>query len=194
MGLGLSICKSLAEAFGGSITATSEGIGKGAAFTVRLPQAAVSSQIEPAVPAHPAQAKPAAGSLRILLVEDNADTARIMSRLLRTKGYVVETAGDVASALECMKRPDFDLLVSDLGLPDPVKRSRVLPLAATVRRKTFARAGKPALPNTWSSRSTFPHFWPPLSVLPDPGANSRRGRSGGRPVPTAAPRGQRWSR
>lgn len=118
MGLGLSICKSMVEAHGGSITAASEGRGKGATFTVQFPVTHAAVAVEPAV-LTPMHATPAGiGPLRILLVEDNADTARIMSRLLRAKGYAVETAGDVASALDCMNGAHFDLLVSDLGLPD----------------------------------------------------------------------------
>jgi DNA-binding response OmpR family regulator len=54
----------------------------------------------------------------VLLVEDHGDTAHIMSRLLKRRGYEVHTAGDVTTALEIAGRQDFDLLISDLGLPD----------------------------------------------------------------------------
>ena len=57
-------------------------------------------------------------ALRLLLVEDHGDTARIMCRLLRGEGYEVETAADVATALELAGSQSFDILVSDLGLPD----------------------------------------------------------------------------
>jgi len=118
LGLGLAICQSLVTAHGGSVTAASEGRSKGATFTVRLPLShapvAVEATVSPTVRATPA----ASGPLRILLVEDHADTARIMGRLLRAEGYEVETAGDIASALECAKRSSFDLLISDMGLPD----------------------------------------------------------------------------
>src|SRR5690606_4398635 len=56
--------------------------------------------------------------LRILLVEDHSDTARLMGRLLRGEGHEVETAPTVAEALDLAERHEFDLLVSDLGLPD----------------------------------------------------------------------------
>jgi CheY-like chemotaxis protein len=56
--------------------------------------------------------------LRLLVVEDHADTARMLGRLLGSAGYKVWTASDAAGALELAAREKFDLLVSDIGLPD----------------------------------------------------------------------------
>lgn len=118
LGLGLSISKALVEMHGGTIEAHSEGKGKGARFRVRLPLA------HPTAAAPPVAASAAPGGngptkrLRVLLVEDHGDSAIILSRLLKLRGYEVETAGDVASALEFAGRTRFDLLISDLGLPD----------------------------------------------------------------------------
>jgi two-component system CheB/CheR fusion protein len=56
--------------------------------------------------------------LRILLVEDHGDTARIMRRLLSAQGHQVQSAADVATALHLAAAHTFDLLLSDLGLPD----------------------------------------------------------------------------
>ena len=56
--------------------------------------------------------------MRILLVEDHGVTARITQTVLSLEGHMVETAGDVATALELAGQHDFDLLLSDLGLPD----------------------------------------------------------------------------
>jgi len=69
----------------------------------------------------PADAAPAPGpgrAIRLLLVEDHADTARYLSRMLRTKGFEVRVAGDVASAIRAAEAGSFDLVISDLGLPD----------------------------------------------------------------------------
>ena len=55
---------------------------------------------------------------RILLVEDHGDTAKLMKRLLQSGGHTVSTAADVSSALELATTERFDLLISDLGLPD----------------------------------------------------------------------------
>src|SRR4030095_9722116 len=55
---------------------------------------------------------------RILLVEDHVDTRQTLNRLLERRGYTVREAGDVASAMEVAQEYDFDVLVSDIGLPD----------------------------------------------------------------------------
>jgi len=119
LGLGLAITKAMVELHGGVITATSAGRAKGATFQVRLPVftgAQVSGDGKPAVAKDGRVA--ARRGLRILLVEDHVDTARIMGRLLAGEGYIVEKAGDVASALKVAGEQTFDLILSDLGLPD----------------------------------------------------------------------------
>jgi PAS domain S-box-containing protein len=117
LGLGLAISKTLVEMHGGTIQAFSEGRGKGATFEVRLPLAPA-----PAAPpcAAPVQVttETLERHLEVLLVEDHGDTARVLARILTRRGYRVETAGDVAAALEVASHRRFDLLISDLGLPD----------------------------------------------------------------------------
>jgi DNA-binding response OmpR family regulator len=68
--------------------------------------------------AGPARRAPRSRKPRLLLVEDHVDTARTLARLLRFSGYRVRTAGTVARALEVVAADRFDLLISDLGLPD----------------------------------------------------------------------------
>ncbi|MDR3403750.1 MAG: response regulator [Chthoniobacter sp.] len=116
LGLGLAICRALATLHGGHIEARSGGSGKGAVFMVTLP---VARNIQPShatAPAMPVQ--PPVKGLRVLLVEDHADTAATLERLLVNSGYVVQTATDVAAAVRRMEDSEFDLLVSDIGLPD----------------------------------------------------------------------------
>ena len=80
----------------------------------------VAALVEKAAPANPRESNlaPLNRRLRILLVEDHVDTAAVMSRLLRRLGHDVETQGTVASAVESMRGRTFDLLLSDIGLPD----------------------------------------------------------------------------
>jgi PAS domain S-box-containing protein len=116
LGLGLAISRMLVEMHGGSISARSEGPGRGATFTIELPDAfaAEEPKAQPGVAGVPTAARPGA---RILLVEDHADTRAVLERLLRRYGYDVRTAGSVAAAVEAAGAP-FDVLVSDIGLPD----------------------------------------------------------------------------
>lgn len=115
LGLGLAISKSLVETHSGTITAQSSGINEGAKFTVVLP---ISRQKLDG----PAAPKPVRTgerqSLRILLVEDHEDTNRSLTKLLRRRGYEVEAATSVQSALDLAASGHFDVLVSDIGLPD----------------------------------------------------------------------------
>ena len=115
LGLGLNISKVMVEMHGGTISAHSDGRNRGATFRVSLPLLAAG--VAPAPPT-PQDQPECVRPLRILLVEDHGDTARIMQRLLSADGHKVETAADVTSALKLAGGQTFDLLLSDLGLPD----------------------------------------------------------------------------
>jgi two-component system CheB/CheR fusion protein len=115
LGLGLAISKSLVEMHGGRIEAYSEGQGKGATFRVRLPLCAPAGAPAGA-PAAPR--RHVVRPLHILLVEDHGVTAKLMRMVLTADGHTVETAGDIATAVELAGRQAFALLLSDLGLPD----------------------------------------------------------------------------
>lgn len=121
LGLGLAISKAMVDAHGGTIDAESEGIGAGATFTVRLETCAepapAPARVEPTPAIAPGEGAHAAGS-RVLLVDDHLDTCLGMERLLKRRGYQVETAHTVAQALTCAREEPFDLLISDIGLPD----------------------------------------------------------------------------
>lgn len=115
LGLGLSIAKTVVEMHQGTLAAFSEGEGKGATFTVELPSFGPVSEQPSLPPPVLAQGK----SLRkILLVDDHPDTLQAMSKLLRKWGYSVATADCVRAALEVADKQPFDVLLSDLGLPD----------------------------------------------------------------------------
>jgi signal transduction histidine kinase/CheY-like chemotaxis protein len=127
LGLGLSIAKVLAEMHGGSLTAASEGVGRGATFTVALPLAKAAQPVDDTLsPAlDPPDPKPTftapsgnGTKARILLVEDHEDTARILRRFLEREGHPVVYAATHADALASAARDDVQLVLSDLGLPD----------------------------------------------------------------------------
>lgn len=114
LGLGLAISKALTEFHGGTISADSAGLGAGATFTVTLPAAhALDAPAPPATPAPLSNNK-----LKVLLVEDHADTAATLSTLLLRKGYEVHCAASRQSAIKAAQSFPFDVLVTDLGLPD----------------------------------------------------------------------------
>jgi signal transduction histidine kinase len=110
LGLGLAIGKALVESHGGRIEARSEGLEMGATFSIRLPV----STSTPGIRAVPVSNAPAKIGLRLLLVEDHHDTLKTLERLLLRRGYVVRSA----ESMEIAEQYEFDLLVSDIGLPD----------------------------------------------------------------------------
>lgn len=115
LGLGLAITKALVELHKGHIVAESAGVGRGATFTVCFPEA----ESAPVAGSESAPA-PAAErrSFRVLLVEDHEDSNRSLTQLLRRRGYEVRSAFDVQSAVATAGDYDFEVLVSDMGLPD----------------------------------------------------------------------------
>jgi PAS domain S-box-containing protein len=115
LGLGLAIAKALIERQNGTITAHSAGVEKGSTFVIEVPSAG-GAPVDTGAPAQTPD-RPAAGT-RLLLVEDHADTALALSRLLRKNDYEVLIAGSVAEAADVSDRETVDLLLSDVGLPD----------------------------------------------------------------------------
>src|SRR5439155_12676365 len=115
LGLGLAISKRLVEAHSGTITAESAGRNKGAKFTLIFPVCEkVDAQARLAVSPRAAHHR----AMRVLLVEDHEDTKQSLTKLLRLRGYHVESASNVQSALDLIAQDQFDVLISDLGLPD----------------------------------------------------------------------------
>ena len=123
LGIGLTLARSLAELHGGAISVASEGPGRGSRFTVRLPAAVRQGAKRP-------PRSPSTGNLgadderaerppgrRVLVVDDNADAAEIMSDALRALGHEVATAHDGVEALAMAEHFHPDTALLDIGLP-----------------------------------------------------------------------------
>ena len=114
LGIGLTLCKSLIEMHGGSIIASSEGEGCGSSFTLSLPLAAAPSEAQPD---QAGVACAAVSPLRILLVDDNRDSADSLAMLFELKGHEVRIAYDGAQALDVAPRLVPHLALIDLAMP-----------------------------------------------------------------------------
>jgi PAS domain S-box-containing protein len=136
LGLGLAIVKHLVELHGGTVEAYSEGDGRGATFIIRLPLAPVRA-------ARPSSGPPAASveqiafpaelsGLRVLVVDDEADARQLVQSVLEGGGAIVEVAGSAAEAFESIRANKFDVIISDIGMPDTdgyelIRKLRQLP-------------------------------------------------------------------
>lgn len=121
LGLGLAISQKLAEFHSGKILAASKGRDQGSTFTIELPLAHTAGEgeeIENRPAGSSSKAQPRGKGIRILLVEDHAPTRTALTQLLMRRSYKVMTAGTVAEARTLAAAESFDLVVSDIGLPD----------------------------------------------------------------------------
>ena len=116
LGLGLAISKSVLDLHEGSVTASSGGRDRGATFTVTL-KAIATNLLNGPVYTLEGDGE-ASGAHRILLVEDHEDTARVLHRMLSAAGYVVGLAHSLKQARRLVVEQEFDLIISDMGLPD----------------------------------------------------------------------------
>jgi len=141
LGLGLAICRQLVELHGGTVEASSEGLGKGAALTVRLP---LSSAQAPArvtgydhaagldhLPAAPVPMEDLTGTT-VLIVDDEPDARELVQQVLGERGARVDAASGVEEALAWLQQEVPDVLISDIGMPvfdgfDLIRRVRSSP-------------------------------------------------------------------
>ncbi|WP_175687244.1 PAS domain-containing hybrid sensor histidine kinase/response regulator [Burkholderia anthina] len=117
-GLGLAICRSFVELHGGIITAHSDGPGHGATFTVQLPVESAARTAAPEASAPRVPDAPAATPLRIVVVDDNRDSADTLAVLLQVKGHAPRVAYNADDALALARDIVPHLMFIDLSMPD----------------------------------------------------------------------------
>jgi CheY-like chemotaxis protein/anti-sigma regulatory factor (Ser/Thr protein kinase) len=114
LGIGLTLVRRLVELHGGTVEASSDGVGHGATFTVRLPiasvPAAASTGLAPAAVQRP--------SKRVLLVDDHADVREMYALVLQSAGHVILDADNGADALAVVRTAKPDAAIIDIGLPE----------------------------------------------------------------------------
>jgi signal transduction histidine kinase/DNA-binding response OmpR family regulator len=138
LGLGLTIVKSLVELHHGTIDARSDGVGHGSEFVIRLPAAVAAASAEPtAVAANDGRHSPVATGRRILVVDDNADAARLLADALEVVGHETRVAFDGPAALDVAAEFQPDAALLDLGLPlmDGYELAGQIAAAAVGRRR-----------------------------------------------------------
>ena len=131
LGIGLALVKSLVELHGGSVEVHSPGQGHGSKFVVNLPLAVADAEIPPQEPA-PALTSRQSKNIRVLVVDDNVDSADSLSQCLRMLGYQTLTAHDGLEAVRAAASYLPDVALLDIGLPhvsgyEAAKQIRALP-------------------------------------------------------------------
>lgn len=139
LGLGLSIAKMFVELHRGRIRAHSEGQGKGATLVIEIPLTN-ETVAKPSVQRPAASTTPLQGA-RVLLVEDHGDTRKGLARLLTHRGFMVTATENGVEAIAAANAQPFDLLISDLGLPDCSGLELVSKIAALQKIPAIALSG-----------------------------------------------------
>jgi len=183
LGIGLTLARKLVSLHHGTITAASDGPGKGSTFTVRLP---VASGDAPArYRAMPSPAVPATG-LRVLVIDDNVDLAETMTLFVRCQGHDVRLGGDGLEAVRIADQFRPDVILLDIGLPGLSGYE----VARTIRLQAWAREICLTAVSGWSQETIARARATPHSII----------ISSSRSIPTCSlassrpPPRARWSR
>lgn len=115
LGIGLSLVRQLVEAHGGTVSAHSQGLGRGTTFSVRLPLCDPRQQPQPGT--HLETAEGRLSGVRVLLVDDSVEILEVMQQLLEMESAEVEAHSDPHAALEAAVDGRYDIILSDIGMP-----------------------------------------------------------------------------
>jgi two-component system CheB/CheR fusion protein len=164
LGLGLALVKGLVELHGGTVSAVSDGIGKGSTVSVRLPL-----DTEAPMTAGPAPSARRGKQRSVLIIEDNADAAASLSDVLRFGGHRVEVAHNGPDGIAKAKTLHPDIVLCDIGLPgmDGYDVARAFRADATLTRTFLVALSGYALPEDVKRAidAGFTHHMPKPPVL-----------------------------
>jgi signal transduction histidine kinase/CheY-like chemotaxis protein len=168
LGIGLALSRALVRLHGADIEARSAGLGLGSEFIVRLPASCLAPSVAAASRDDARQATPARGNtgLRILVADDNRDTAQSLQELLMLSGHQVQLAYDGEEALAAFKRDEPDVALLDIGMPrlsglDVARAIRLLPagqraIMIAITGRGHARDRREALEAGFDHHATKP--------------------------------------
>ncbi len=183
LGIGLALVRQVAEAHGGWVQAASDGMGKGATFTVWLP---IHSGPDLPVPSTDPAIEPVGlEGLRLLLVEDTLETREAFAELLSAEGAQVVQADSGVTGLATAEQQDFDVILSDIGMPgmdglEMMQRVRELPRHARTPAVALTGYGRPSDAERAFDAGFDGHVSKPvaLDALLEAVARARSGRTG----------------
>jgi PAS domain S-box-containing protein len=166
MGIGLALVKQLAELHGGRVSAESEGVGAGARFSVWIPL------YKAGVAGLESEKTGSTGALSnkfILVVDDSSETTEMLGKLLQLEGAFVELARSGAEAIEIAGRKNFDLIVSDISMPEMdgyqlLQKLRELPSMANVPAVALTGYGRGADVDRALDEGFAEHLTKPLDL------------------------------
>jgi signal transduction histidine kinase/CheY-like chemotaxis protein len=169
LGVGLTLVRALVELHGGTVEATSQGLGLGSEFTVRMPVVIpIHEEPAPAVP-EKLVSLPAGATLRVLVVDDSPAVARSLEMVLTDWNYTVETCADGFAALEVVRTFKPHVVLADLGMPrmngyQLAEQLRRLPITRDVELIAVSGYGQPADQQRSASVGFSRHLVKPIDL------------------------------
>ena len=166
MGIGLAVVQQLVELHGGSVSAFSSGVGKGATFTIRLPRSVDTRR--PLTPLHELGMGRLEG-MTVLVVDDSEDTAEMVQHLLEIGGASVCAATSGSEALQLAQEKQFDVVLSDISMPEMdgfefLSRLRQMPGKKDLPAVALTGFGRPEDVQRASREGFYAHLTKPFDI------------------------------